>query len=303
MDEVTGIVFNILRYTIDDGPGIRSTVFLKGCPLRCPWCSNPESQKRPVEILHRKVSCIKCGRCQKNCPNGAIKVDEDGPKINRALCTACERCVIGCPNKALQTMGVETTVAEAFKKVMKDREYYESTGGGVTVSGGEPLMQPEFVAALFQKLQEAGIHTCIETTGYADRKNWEMILPHLNLVYFDLKHMDSQVHQRVTGVPNEQILENFKFVAQSGTEVVVRIPYIPGFNDSDENMEATARFVAEVLPGAEVHLLPYHNYGEGKYESLDRSYAMAGVERPPVEKVEQSKLLFDKYNLNCIVKV
>ena len=303
MDEVKGIVFNILRYTIDDGPGIRSTVFLKGCPLRCPWCSNPESQKRPVEILHRKVACIKCGRCMANCPKGAIKVDESNVRIDRSLCIACERCVMGCPNKALQTMGKETKVAEAYKTVMKDREYYESTGGGVTVSGGEPLMQPEFVAALCQKLQESGIHTCIETTGFADRKNWETVLPHLDLVYFDLKHMDSKEHERVTGVPNELILENFKYVAQSGTPLVVRIPYIPGFNDSDENMEATARFVADVLPGNEVHLLPYHNYGEGKYESLDREYPMAGLERPSEEKLEHSKQFFDKYNLNCIIKI
>ena len=210
---------------------------------------------------------------------------------------------MGCPNKALQTMGTPTTVAEAYKKVMKDREYYESTNGGVTVSGGEPLMQPEFVAALFEKLQASGVHTCMETTGFADRKNWDMILPHLDLVYFDLKHMDSAEHQRVTGVPNELILENFKYVVQSGTEVVVRIPYIPGFNDSDENMEATARFVADVLPGAEVHLLPYHNYGEGKYESLDRTYEMAGVEKPPIEQVERSKTFFDKYDLKCEVKV
>lgn len=303
MDEITGIVFNTLRYTIDDGPGIRSTVFLKGCPLRCPWCSNPESQKKQIEILHRKVSCLRCGRCEAKCPNGAIKVGEDGPKIDRSLCTACETCVMGCPNKALQTMGVETTVAEAYKKVMKDRDYYESTNGGVTVSGGEPLMQPEFVAALCEKLQASGIHTCIETTGFADRKNTEKVLPHLSLVYFDLKHMDSKEHQRVTGVPNELILENFKYIVSTGTEVVVRIPYIPGFNDSDENMEATARFVAEVLPGAEVHLLPYHNYGEGKYESLDRTYPMTGLERPPTEQVERSKTIFDKYNLKCIVKI
>ena len=228
---------------------------------------------------------------------------EDGQKIDRALCTACQTCVMGCPNKALQTMGVETTVAEAYKTVMKDRDYYESTGGGVTVSGGEPLMQPEFVAALCEKLQASGIHTCIETTGFADRKNIEKVLPHLSLVYFDLKHMDSKEHQRVTGVPNELILENFKYIVSTGTEVVVRIPYIPGFNDSDENMEATARFVAEVLPGAEVHLLPYHNYGEGKYESLDRTYPMTGLERPPTEQVERSKTIFDKYNLNCIVKI
>ena len=303
MDEVKGIVFNILRYTIDDGPGIRSTVFLKGCPLRCPWCANPESQKKQKEILHRKVSCLRCGRCQAKCPNHAITVGEDGAKIDRSLCVACETCVMFCPNKALQTMGKETTVAEAYRTVMKDREYYESTGGGVTVSGGEPLMQPEYVAALCEKLQSDGIHTCIETTGFADRKSIDMVLPHLDLFYYDLKHMDSGEHERVTGVPNERILENFKYIAASGKEMVVRIPYIPGFNDSDENMEATARFVAGIIPGCEVHLLPYHNYGEGKYESLDRTYPMGDLQRPPAEQLEHSKEFFDRFGLNCIIKV
>lgn len=303
MDEVKGIVFNILRYTIDDGPGIRSTVFVKGCPLRCPWCSNPESQKKQKEILHRKVSCIHCGRCEAKCPQKAIRLTEDGVAIDRSLCIACEKCVMGCPNKALQTMGKETSVAEAFKTVMKDREYYESTNGGVTVSGGEPLSQPEFTAALCEKLQASGIHTCIETTGFADRKSLDMVLPHLSLVYFDLKHMDSKEHERVTGVSNERILENFKYIVSRGIPLVIRIPYIPGFNDSDENMEATARFAAEVVPGCEVHLLPYHNYGEGKYESLDRSYPMRDLEKPSDEQLEHSKEIFDKYGLNCIIKI
>ncbi len=303
MDEVKGIVFNILRYTIDDGPGIRSTVFMKGCPLRCPWCANPESQKKQKEILHRKVSCLKCGRCQAKCPQHAITVGEDGAKIDRSRCVACETCVMFCPNKALQTMGEEMTVAKVFKTVMKDTEYYESTGGGVTVSGGEPLAQPEFVAALCEKLQVNGIHTCIETTGYADRRSLNLVLPHLSLVYYDLKHMDSKEHERVVGVPNERILENFRYIASTGTELVVRIPYIPGFNDSDENMEATARFVADVLPGGEVHLLPYHNYGAGKYEALDRPYPMGDMERPPAEQLEHSKLIFDRYGLDCRIKI
>jgi pyruvate formate lyase activating enzyme len=200
-------------------------------------------------------------------------------------------------------MGQEITVAEAFKTVMKDKDFYESTNGGVTISGGEPLAQPGFVAALCEKLQASGIHTCLETSGYAEKKSLEKVLPHISLVYFDLKHMDSKEHKRVIGVPNESIHENLDYIAKSGADVVIRIPYIPGFNDSDDNMESTARFVAGIIPGAEVHLLPYHNYAVGKYNSLDRPYPMGNLEKPSIEQVEYSKLIFEKFNLNCTVKV
>lgn len=296
-----GIVFNILRYTLDDGPGIRSTVFLKGCPLKCPWCANPESQLLIPEISLRKISCVQCNRCIANCPQQAITMTEKGAKIDRSKCIRCQQCVQACPNKAMETMGKSMTVEEVWKVVKKDMDFYIQSSGGVTVSGGEPLMQADFLVELLKRFREENLHTCLDTTGFCSSEDLERVLPYVCLFYFDLKHMDSAKHQQVVGVPNEPIHRNLRRILEAGIPVAIRIPYIPGFNADDENIEATARFVSEIQPGGEIHLLPYHRYGTGKYEMLDLEYTLGDTQSPSDEQLEHSKNTIEGYGLKCVV--
>lgn len=261
---MNGTTFNILRYTVDDGPGVRSTVFMKGCPLRCPWCANPESQSFHPEVSFRAVSCIGCGRCKENCPEGAIEIVDGLAVIDREKCAHCMTCVDMCLNTAMKRMGDEQSVEDVLKVVARDKDYYEESGGGVTVSGGEPMMHPEFVKELFERLHGEGIHTCLDTTGHCDTNVLLDVLESTDLVLFDLKHMDSAKHEEVVGVPTDLIHKNLRTIVDSGTDVIIRIPYIPGFNDDDENMKATAEFVKEVSPNSHVDILPYHELGANK---------------------------------------
>lgn len=300
--KMAGVTFNILRYTVDDGPGLRSTVFLKGCPLACPWCANPESQHAYPEVSFRAAMCIGCGRCAATCPEHAITLVEGKARIDRERCVRCMTCVDTCLNTAMVRMGDEKTVDEVWKVVRRDRDYYEESGGGITISGGEPLAQPDFVVELFQKFRDEGIHTCLDTTGFASEETLNKVLPLTDLVLFDLKHMDSSKHKEVVGVPTELIHENFKRIVDSGTPVVVRIPYIPGFNDDDENMKATAEFVKQHAPSAHVDILPYHEYGRNKYESIGIDYPMPDTQKATEEQLAHSKSFFTELGLDCQVR-
>ncbi|MBO4352736.1 MAG: glycyl-radical enzyme activating protein [Eggerthellaceae bacterium] len=298
-----GTTFNILRYTVDDGPGLRTTVFLKGCPLNCPWCSNPESQKACPEVSFRQAMCVGCGRCAAMCPEHAITIVDGKANIDRSLCKRCMTCVDACLNKAMNRMGEEKTVDDVWKVVRRDRDFYEESGGGVTVSGGEPLTQADFVAELFERFHDEGIHTCLDTTGFASEEALRKVLPHTDLVLFDLKHMDSAKHQEVVGVPNEPIHENLMTILAEGVPVIIRIPYIPGFNDDDENMAATAAFVKQHTPDSHVDILPYHEYGKNKYGSVGMEYPMPPTDKPSDEKLAHSKEFFTNLGLDCQVRV
>ncbi|MGB9919710.1 MAG: glycyl-radical enzyme activating protein [Moorellales bacterium] len=302
MAEVRGMVFNIQRYSIDDGPGIRTTVFLKGCPLRCLWCSNPESQSADPEVVHRDSLCIRCGRCVEVCPKHAIALTEKGVGIARGLCECCGRCVEVCDPGALKMLGSEMSVQEVFAEVRRDRSYYEYSCGGVTVSGGEPLQQPEFVAELFVRCQKAGIHTCLDTSGYADREALEKVLPHTDLVLFDLKHPDPEVHRRLTGVGISVILRNLRHLVEKGKAVVIRIPVVPGYNDRPEEVRSQARVVADLGLGR-VDLMPYHRLGVGKYQMLDRSYGLLEVTPPSREQLENIRQTFEAYGIDCRIRL
>jgi pyruvate formate lyase activating enzyme len=299
-EDVKGTVFNIQRFSVQDGPGIRTTVFLKGCPLRCAWCSNPESQNAWPEIVHRDSLCNKCGRCADVCDVKAISFNERGVSIDRELCTNCGKCAAVCVPGALKILGEEMTAGEVFRQVKKDEQFYRESGGGVTVSGGEPLFQADFVAALFRLCREKGIPTCIETCGLAGRQAWEKVLPYTDLVLYDVKLSDPASHQRWTKAPNDEIMRNLGIVAASGVPVIVRIPLIPGVNDSEDELKGIARIAADShdVP-VRVNLLPYHRFGMGKYQQLDREYALGELTTQTEAEIQKAREIFDSSGFEC----
>ncbi len=299
MENIKGIVFNIQRYSIDDGPGVRTTVFMKGCPLSCLWCSNPESQCMKPEVTYRYTSCKRCGTCVEVCPEGIITLDDDGVHIDRTKCTLCGECVSNCLPQALQISGKEMTVDEVFKVVKKDADYYEASGGGVTASGGEILVQADFVAELFKRCREAGFHTNADTSGFGDPAALKKILEYADLVFYDLKHLDPAKHMEYTGQTNELILQNLKLVADSGVPMVIRVPLIPGYNNSDENLHALGKTVAEVTKDSVVNILPYHRYGANKYRMIDMTYQLEGVPELTQDELNHAKEIIESYGLKC----
>ena len=279
-DEITGTVFNIQGYSIHDGPGIRTVVFLKGCPMRCLWCSNPESQSFYPEVEFFEGRCIPCGRCLKACNRGAINPDlavASGYKIDKSLCDECGACVRSCPTEALRLTGTERTVSEVLDRIKKDGPYYRKSGGGVTLSGGEPLVQPGFSMGILRACYSSNIHTAIETAGCVPWKHFEDILAFTDLILYDIKHMNDALHRQMTGVSNQLILENVRRIAQTKMEMIVRIPLIPGYNATEDNLRATAAYLSR-LSLREVHLLPFHQLGRDKYKRLCREYGMGGKE-------------------------
>ncbi|BAF60602.1 pyruvate-formate lyase-activating enzyme [Pelotomaculum thermopropionicum SI] len=302
MIENKGMVFNIQRYSIDDGPGIRTTVFLKGCPLRCRWCSNPESQDPKPEIMYRATSCKFCKNCIKACKKEAIIAEEKGVLIDRNLCIRCGKCEEVCLYKAIELMGKRVSVDEVMNVIKKDIHFYQDSGGGVTISGGEALFQPNFTEALLKECHELGIHTCLDTSGYGSTSDLKRILEYTDLVYYDIKLVDPFAHKEYTGQSNELILHNLKVVVDSGKQLVIRIPVIPGINDSSEEITAIAEKVISLTKTAKVHLLPYHRYGMGKYKALDREYKMGDVDRPSDELLERVKKIFESFYLECEIR-
>lgn len=309
--EIKGNVFNVQRFTIHDGPGMRTELFLKGCPLRCEWCSNPEGMKRYTQPGVYKSKCIsrkKCGLCEKACPEEGALIFYRGKltSIDREKCTNCMACHDACPSDAIKKWGGEMSVEECMKIIRRDKGYYERSGGGVTVSGGEPLLQSDFVAALFRQCREEGYHTCLESTFYADWSEIEKVLPLSDLLISDIKHMNSETHKKYTGVPNEKILENLKRLTEEGHELILRIPVIPGVNDDMENIEATADFILDELKGRvrALQLLSYMRLGQEKYLSLGMPYKMEGVKfnrRSFQKKVEGLAEYFNSRGIHCLV--
>ena len=269
--DLTAPVFNIQSYSIHDGPGIRVTVFLKGCPLRCLWCANPESNLARPQLMIYGTKCVGCGACAAACPRGAVTLAERDGKLleqtDRARCTDCGACVPACRQGARELAGAERSVREVLEQVLKDRLFLEASGGGITLSGGECLMHPEFSEALLYAAKREGLHTAVESCVYGSRETVDRVFRQVDLGLLDVKHMDSAKHRAYTGVPNEPILENIRHIRRElQVPVIVRVPVIPGHNDDEENIAATARFAAELE--APVHLLPYHRLGESKLESL-----------------------------------
>ena len=304
--ETEGVVFNIQRYSIHDGPGIRTLVFLKGWPLRCLWCDNPESQQRDPEVVYDEDSCIRCETCINKCPLGALSnvQTSDGNwiiGIDRAICTNCGKCAESCVAEGLRMIGRYMSLSEVIREVERDRPFYKRSGGGVTLSGGEPSVQSEFATAILRECQARGIHTAIETCGYREWDALSGMLRYVNLVLYDLKHMDSKKHKLFTGVPNDLILQNAMRIARAEIPMIIRFPIIPGYTDEEGNIIATARFVAELGVVSEMHLVPYHRLGDFKYEKLGREYKLAGLQPPNESDMKRYVEIVESYGLKAQV--
>ena len=291
----TGIVFNIVHGSFVDGFGIRTTVFLRGCPLRCKWCCNPEGQKYEPELKYTASHCNGCMECLSVCPTGAIKraETEDGAKIeiDRSLCTNCMKCVDACYMDALDSFGKTYTVDELFNVVRKDMSYYKSSGGGVTVGGGEATVQADFALAFARKCKENFIHVAFDTCGYTVSEKSFEVLKEADLLLYDIKGMDGAVHLKNTGVSNTLILENLKKLDALGIPSIIRLPLIPGYNDYDETIRETAQFLSELKNVVRVDLMNYHEYGRVKYEQLGMPYLVEA--RPlPQERLDEIAAIF-----------
>ena len=293
----TGVVFNIQKYSVNDGPGIRTTVFFKGCPLRCRWCANPESQNVQMEIFHDNKKCRQCLHCLEVCPSSAITLRDERIHIDMHKCTHCLSCIHECPERALEAQGEVKTVEEVMKTVLEDKVFYEE-GGGMTLSGGEMMAQPDFALQLLFAAKEEGIHTCVETTGYVTKEIFHTLLPHIDYVLFDLKHWDKEKHKWGTGVTNEVILENMKTAADMGKEILPRIPVIPGFNNSLEDAKQFSNLLHS-LSIKRCQLLPFHQFGENKYHLLNRAYDYEDVPSLHKEDLEQYCSVFHQCGIHA----
>lgn len=283
------LVCDIQRFSVHDGPGIRTTVFFKGCPLRCRWCQNPETLKFENELVFNADRCIACGDCAKACPNGAIRF-ENGPVLIRSLCQTCFTCADVCPSRALEPAAREYSPEELARIVLADREFWE-VEGGVTLSGGEPLARPDFLKELIPLLKGEKIHVAAQTCGYF---NWDALAPvigKLDLILFDIKAINPVLHQDITGKELKRILENLENIIRAGIPHQIRIPVVPGLNDADEELEKTARFIKD-LGETEVWLLPYHRLGESKLKKLDTEMKPLGIKSPPDSYLAEKANLF-----------
>ena len=324
MNEIAGFIFDIRKFSLHDGPGIRTTVFFKGCPLACWWCHNPESQSAASELMLWPSRCVRCGSCASVCPQTAVNpveeksivgvslaattaatttIDSPTPinqyETNRQICVVCEACMEACSADARELVGRHVTVAQVMEEVERDRTFYEESHGGVTFSGGEPLAQRAFLMEALKACKALDLHTTVDTCGYTPWVALDSIRPYTDLFMFDLKIMDNVRHEKYTGVPNGLILHNLEALVRYGSRVIVRVPVIPEMNDDDENLDQMGIFLAGLENVERVDLLPYHPSGAGKYARLGKDYRMPETDTPNTERmVEVAAHLQNKYHLN-----
>lgn len=298
MAAILGNVFNIQRYSVKDGPGIRTTVFLKGCPLRCWWCHNPESQAEHVELAVNSNICVQCGGCWSACPHNSPMEECNQALVDAEHCTVCGACVEVCPMGGRTLMGRQLSVDEIMDEVRKDCLFYEESGGGVTLSGGEPLVQIDFAREVLQRCQAESISTAVDTCGYCQQLDLLSIASCTDLFLYDLKAIDPQIHLRHTGVSNEMILENLIALGRVHSHIVIRIPIISGVNDSPSELEALARFVTTLDGVIRVDLLPYHPLGSQKHERIGRKSSPRAEAVPTAETLESAEDLFRSVGLH-----
>jgi len=294
----SGFVFDIQRFSVHDGPGIRTIVFLKGCPLRCAWCCNPESQRLNPVLMYQQDKCIRCGICVKSCSLGAIDL-ETSPIVNRELCSNCGNCTENCPTSALTLKGKKMTVLEIVEELKKDGITYRRSGGGITLSGGEVLVQSGFTVELLKACRAMGWHTAIETTGFASAKTIEKVIPNVDLVLLDIKAMNDKLHQQYTGVSNEVILRNAKRISEL-TEVAVRVPVVPEVNAFVDEVRDLCEFVKTLKDVKTIHLLPYHSYGENKYEIMGQDYLFKNMNALSQTVLKSLEQVVVEAGFNCV---
>lgn len=293
-----GVIFNIQRFSLHDGPGIRTIVFLKGCPLRCKWCCNPESQNIEKQIMFVKSNCIECFRCLEVCPTGAIQLIKE-KKLFKEKCIACGKCVEVCQANAMQMVGKEISVKEVLEEIKKDEIYYKYSNGGLTLSGGEALFQPEFAVELLKACKSYGFNTSIETTAFVSTDVIKQVIPFVDLVLLDLKMMNSELHKEYTGQNNEIIMKNAQYIASMGKQLIIRIPVIPEINDTYENVADTILFIKQLENVNEVHILPYHRLGVNKYDYLGYKYALGDKSISDGEKIKRLQAMVESNGLIC----
>ncbi len=294
------IVIEIQRWSVSDGPGTRTVVFLKGCPLHCPWCANPESQNRLPQIGIFPSRCVACRACERECPEKVAIPAKDGA-YSDGTCIQCGKCIKVCHSGARDWLGEEMSPTQLMEIIKKDMVFYRKSSGGVTFSGGEPLIQPDFLKTVIEECQILGIHTAIETCGFFRWESVEDTVRLADFFLFDIKHMDAKKHKEITGVSNKTILENAKKIAQLEIPMVIRIPVIPSLNDSQENITATAKFVGDHLPSVlGIELLPYHRLGLSKYDALGLDYKLHHIKPPDDDTIVMLRDFITAEGVPCI---
>lgn len=296
----SGLLFNIQKYSTDDGPGIRTTVFFKGCPLRCGWCANPESQVGKKQVMWDEKKCTFCRSCVRSCKAGAISCTGGVIKTNPHKCEGNTSCVDACTAGARTVVGKRYRPDTVVAACLEDQSFYEESGGGVTLSGGEPLMQADFANELLSQLRQKGIHTAVETCGFVSPQVFQPMLPHISLLLFDVKHHELKKHLQGTGVSNEMILRNLRIALHEGRDVLVRIPVIPGYNNSLDDADAFCRLLVP-MGVTRIQLLPFHHYGEDKYKQLGYPYAYQTIPAVYPEDLTLYQRVFLQNELECVV--
>lgn len=294
------LITNIQKFSIHDGDGVRTTVFFKGCPLQCQWCHNPETQRTAAEMMLDESKCVHCSMCEQVCPEGAVKMEDGLPITDMTKCTLCGKCEKFCTGLAREIVGKEYSVKELIKALVKDRMFYEDSGGGVTLSGGEVMaMDIDYILDIAKALKKEDITLTIDTCGYAPYEKFEAVLPYVNTFLYDVKVMDSDLHKEYMGVDNKLILENLIKLSNAGARIYIRIPTIKEVNGNDENMQATIDFLKKNnIQVAQVNLLPYHNTGSSKYSKIGKTYEGDNLHAPEKEEMEHFVQLFKNAGFN-----
>ena len=298
--EPEGCITEIQKFSVHDGPGIRTLVFLKGCPLNCLWCQNPETKCPDSEMRYDAGKCIGCNVCIEECPQKAISLKGKKLLTDKKLCNVCGKCAEKCYAGAREIVGKMYSVSEVFDVVAKDKVFYKNSGGGITLSGGEPLLQWQFSTALLKKCKENNINTAVETCGFAKWENFEKVLKFTDFLLYDIKVIDPGIHKEYTGQSNELIISNLKKASKVNSKIIIRFPLIPNVNDDEDNLKATAK-LAKKVSAIELHLLPYHEVGISKYKTLDIKYLLKNTAIPSNEEVNRVKAILEKEGVEVII--